>query len=447
MFTRTIIAGNPSFANPIEIRFWEDLKLALERFGWSMLMHSMRKIDGADDRMILPARLKDVANFLANTPRELGDKLPPWLSEDMFHIIVDWEHRRWELEDHDHNIPGGLHKLAWHVDTLVKTVRPAFVMTTNKIDHGCSLFNLAALHYGGQYLFVERSPLDSILVESSGMFAESLVFRDFDPASTGQFEKVGAAIARDLADDAEGFRPQGGMSLELRSDISKAPKPVIILPMDNALWTGLAQKGHPQALVDYPPDFQDMRELIRRLAKQIGEFGGTLLLKLHPAEREPMFAANTAPPSNVIEVREGLNDLMRYVDGSDVLLSKVAFPALAMDIPTAVLSTNTAAAAGKGHIFSTQAQLGRAVKTICQGQSGPNEADTGREIFHRFLGWSQRAFYVDVSHPIDYSRRNILSLAEEIATRELGAPLVPAELGVEAWGEAKQNMRKKKPKW
>lgn len=445
MFTRTVIAGNPSFANPIEVRFWEDLKLALERFGWSLLMHSMRKIDDADDRMVLPARLKDVANFLANTPKELGGKLPPWLSEDMFNMIVDWEHRRWELRDHNHNIPGGLHKLAWHVDTLVNTVRPAFVMTTNKIDHGCSLFNLAALHYGAQYLFVERSPLDSILVEPSGMFAESLVFRDFEPSSTAQYEKAGEAIARDLASDAEGFRPQSGLSLEQWSDITNAPKPLILLPMDNALWTGLAQKGHPQSLVDYPADFRDMDGLIRGLAKQIGEYGGTLLLKLHPAEREPMFAAGAAPPPNVIEVREGLNELMRYVDGCVVLLSKVAFPALAMDIPTAVLSTNTAAAAGKGYVFSTQAQLTEAIQAICQGGSSPVEDDVGDQTFHRFLGWSQRAFYVDVSHPIDYSRRNILSLAEDMTTRELGAPIAPADLGVESWVEAKQNMRKRQP--
>lgn len=445
MFTRTIIAGNPSFANPIEVRFWEDLKLALNRFGWSLLMHSMRKIDDADDRMILPARLKDVANFLANTPRELGDKLPPWLSEDMFNIIVDWEHRRWELRDHNHNVPGGLHKLAWHVDTLVNTVCPAFVMTTNKIDHGCSLFNLAALHYGAQYLFVERSPLNSVLVEPSGMFAESLVFRDFDPSSTGHFENAGEALARNLASDAEGFRPQDGLSLEQWGDITKASKPLILLPLDNALWTSLAQKGHPQSLVDYPPDFRDMDGLVRGLAKQIGDLGGTLLLKLHPAEREPVFAANTAPPSNVIEVREGLNELMRYVDGCVVLLSKVAFPALAMDIPTAILSTNTAAVAGKGHIFSTQAQLTDAIEAICQGRIHSNEDDVGKETFHRFLGWSQRAFYVDVSHPIDYSRRNILSLAEEIATRELGAPTAPAEFGVEPWAKAKQNMRKRQP--
>ncbi len=444
MFTRTIIAGNPSFANPIEVRFWEDLKLALERFGWSLFLHSMRKIDDANDRMILPARLKDVANFLANTPRELGDKLPPWLSDDTFNRVVDWEHRRWELPDHNHNVPGGLHKLAWHVDTLVRTVCPAFVMTTNKIDHGCSLFNLAAVHYGSQYLFVERSPFDSVLVEPSGMFAESLVFKNFDPSAAGQFENSGEVIARDLAADAEGFRPQGGLSLDTWSDLAKAPKPIILLPMDNALWTGLAQKNHPQALVDYPDELRNTDRMVRDLAKQVGKYGGTLVLKLHPADREPILSPESPPPNNLIEMREGLNELMQFVDGCVVLLSKVAFPALAMDLPTAVLSTNTAAAAGKGHIFSNRPELEWAVDAICQGQSNASEEGGGARNFHRLLGWSQKSFYVDVSHPIDYSRPNILSLAEDIVTHEFGAPLAPTALGVESWAQTKANLRKRR---
>src|SRR3546814_6274856 len=100
-------------------------------------------------------------------------------------------------------------------------------------------------HYGVEYRFVERSPLNTYLLEQSGMFQRS-----------GTCEDVISGLLRDIATGCGptrradrllstilgspyGFREaeaaRGGFEAIEESDTDR---PLFFLPLDNMLWTG-----------------------------------------------------------------------------------------------------------------------------------------------------------------------------------------------------------------
>ncbi len=397
----------------------------------------MRKIEPAPSRIILPARLWHLPGYLPEVSWKQANRLPGWMSDDQFARIIDWERRRWSLQQYNHQLTVGLHKLSWHVDRLMTQVKPAVVMTTNKIDHGCELFYEAAKYYGSTYRFVERSPLDSIIVEPRGMFAESDVFQQFDPEASianDMLVRAGEAEIDKIRLNVEGFRQQAPLGLEEWRRLLAVSGPLILMPMDNVLWTGLAQEDHPQAQLDYPPDLRDTDSLIRMVAAEADRFGGTVCIKLHPAEREPLLRKTAPLPSNMIVVRDGLNDLLGQCDAVVTLLSKVAFPALALGIPTAVLKTNTAAAATDEHVFSTSRSLRAAVASLCQDATlRPGHRNAPKKRLAAFLGWAAKRFYIGLQQPIHFGERNVVTLAEEIVDSASEKALVPSNLGARRW--------------
>ncbi len=442
--TRSILAANPSFQNEIEAKFWNDLQLALERYGWSLLLHSARRIDAAENRIVVPARLSQLPRFFAELPYGAYAQLPEWLTYETFQLIVEWEHRRWQITRVDNNVSGGLRQLAWHVDRIFKHVKPAVCLTTNKIDHGCYLFYLASRHYGCAYRFIERSPFSNFLIEKEGMFAESgihEVFAKATPSATKERLRIGKAAAKQLVRDAEGFREQEGLTSDDLALIRKLARPLILLPLDNTLWTGWAQRNHPQGNVDYPPDFRDVRATIVKVAELVGRHGGTVILKKHPSDVEEHFESVEDMPRNIVTIENGLNELLELCDGCVTFLTKTAFPAICRGIPTAAVSTNTIAASGLDHVFSNDSELEAAVTSICSQRErrthyGAEELDR----LHAFLGWLASEYYISMSDPLDQSKRNILSLAYELVTLdEFAGPIDPAQLAMDEWSRIKEN--------
>src|SRR3546814_18649046 len=77
-----------------------------------------------------------------------------------------------------------------YIDHLLRELNPAIVLTTNKIDPPNCFAYLAAKHYGVEYRFVERSPLNTYLLEQSGMLQQS-----------GTCEDEISGLVRDIATD------------------------------------------------------------------------------------------------------------------------------------------------------------------------------------------------------------------------------------------------------
>ncbi len=443
--TRSILAANPSFQNEIEASFWSNLQLGVERYGWSLLLHSARRIEPEDNRIVLPARLAQLPRFFAELPYGEYAQLPEWLSYETFQLIVAWEHRRWQITRVDNSVAGGLLKLAWHVDRVFECVRPAVCLTSNKIDHGCYLFYLAAQHYGSAYRFIERSPFSSFLIEKQGMFAESEVHEimaEAAPAVTKERVRIGKAAVKELKRDAEGFREQARLRADDLAWLRKLARPLILFPLDNTLWTGWAQHNHPQGDADYPSDFRDVRETIVKVAELVGRHGGTVLLKKHPSDVEVYFDSLDDMPKNVVTIENGLNELLDLCDGCVTFLTKTAFPAICRGVPTAVVSTNTIASCGLGFAFSNKDELEKAIASIC-GLRERRIHHTAEELdrLHAFLGWLAGEFYIDMDDPVNHAKRNILSLAYELVTLdEFTEPLEPAQLAVDEWARIRETM-------
>src|SRR5690606_22113880 len=129
-----------------------------------------------------------------------------------------------------------------------QTLRPAGTIVSNKIDHGTALFYWASHYYGSKLVFFERSPLETFIVEDSGMFAESEIWQKY-PAEieNGGFRHLisGENSIDYLSQNSDGFRPQKFDDIDSSlSRLSAIPGKKFFLPMDNILWTGWAQTKH-----------------------------------------------------------------------------------------------------------------------------------------------------------------------------------------------------------
>lgn len=415
--TRTILAANPSFAHPIERGFWTLWQGTARRQGWRIVMNAARRIDHKVDAFTLPARLSDVSGFLPDFDVKNASRLPEWMTQGDFDLLADWEHRRWQKRRADPRITVGLSKLAWYVDTLFNVLQPAACATTNKIDHGCSLYRAAALHYGAEPIFVERSPIDSFWVERDGMFSESIAWERYPARDKGKdefYRAVGARIRERIRKNPEGFRKQQEDAGEAEEFIRRLPRPILFLPMDNSLWTGWAQLSHPQGDVDYPADFRSPSASLAFLAECAAELGGCVLMKRHPADLEEY-----DPPAHLRPfIHEASGPLETFISHSDAVvtfLTKVAFTSLAFGKPTVTLAHNPAALSGASFHASTRSAAKEAIATAVALRWQP-EQDIAVETF---LGWLESEFFVTSTPGLAGGQPTISQLMTRVGARML----------------------------
>ncbi len=419
MFNKIIVTANPSFATKKESSFWTHFDRVCEREGWRLFKHSMRKIAEDPRTLILPARLSDVAGFLQHLPGAAENtRLPAWLNDRNFETIIEWERRRWQLHEVSPKLALGLTKLAWHVDHLFKTLRPAGTIVSNKIDHGTALFYFAAQYYGSKPIFFERSPLETFIVEDEGMFGESEIWSKYADEVRGgeaRFLAQGRSCMAYLATNPDGFRPQefDDPSSSIAA-VRRAEGAKFFLPMDNTLWTGWAQEGHWQGELDHYPGTPTPSEAINHLARIAARHRGTLFIKKHPSDVQ----AYQITEPNVVVVDAPLNDLISACDTCINLLTKVAFVSAAMGKPTVTLGPNTVAASG-GTFHADRLEDWESVIDASLA-AGPEELAQKQEKVCNLMGWLDQRFYLDSTLPADFEKPSALSLLTKIAGSPAG---------------------------
>ncbi|MEP0314857.1 glycosyltransferase family 1 protein [Hyphomonas sp.] len=421
MFQKLIIAANPSYSTAIETTFWEGFRGACADRGWRLFNASARKIQTDSDTAIIPARLWQLAGFLPDLPESDVRPLVTWMSNESFDRYVDWEFRRWNLDpdEYSERVVLGLKKLVVYIDCMFQDLRPAICLTTNKIDHGTGLFRDAALHYGASAFVIERSPIDSIWIEPCGIFAESEIWHRWPQRERGKdtyWNGVGKKVAIEISRNPEGFRAatQGGLVFKKR--LRSFRKPFLFLPMDNVLWTGWAQAGHPQGKLDYPL-YGSPVEAIQKLAKIADELGGTLRIKLHPACGEIQAAALPAG----VEIISG--DLTTIIGEADLVIAfntKVAFSALALGTPVATLAHNPIAASGATyHTIDPE----KVRDTIIEGLSRSGFGDK-LELYYTLLGWLKCKYFFDAQSRLNFFYPNQMSLLDRLESAVVDKPVI-----------------------
>ena len=337
--SRTILAINPSYQSDIESRFWSEMAVAADAVGWRLVQLAARPIPEIPkaDTIVIPAQLTRLAAQHSGLPRiELATQ-PTWLSDREIDTQVEWEHRRHRFASHEPAVTDGLRRLAWLTDRTLELLDPAVVLTTNKIDHPCALFRKAAVHSGISVGLVERSPFDSIWYERDGLFAESRIWSatDWDALEPGD------DVSRRLVErNPAGFR--GSEASSDRPLLDDLPRPIVFVPFDNTLWTGWAQRSHPQRAVDNP-GFASAQDAVDDLSDAVGRLGGSLVIKPHPSCLE---TEGLGLPANTYLLDGALDHLIQHSDLVAAFNTKVAFVSLAFRRSTATFADNPAAASG-----------------------------------------------------------------------------------------------------
>jgi glycosyltransferase involved in cell wall biosynthesis len=398
----TLLAVNPSHGHPEETRFWEHLAGAAASRGWQLVQVAARSIPDVPHAVTvrLPARLWQFAGKTRKRPADELTRLPEWMSEDLVELHADWEHRRWDLGRFDPAVIDGVHRLAWYTEQVVGALDPAVVLTTNKIDHPCHFFRLAARHRDIPTALVERSPFDSIWVEPDGLFAESRIWEDYPGTVAAVPASLGAQIVESVRANPAGFR--GSEASASRPDVGH-DRPLVFLPLDNLLWTGWAQPTHPQCAVDNPCAATPQAG-VDAVAAWAARRGGSVLVKAHPACLE---TRRIDLPTNARLVDGDLAHLIETADLVATFNTKVAFVAAAVGAPLAVLADNPIAAAPSVPYWRREGSIEAALDAALD--RGPASS---ADVEHLFAWLASEYFYT-----IDAGDRGPLRLVEDIAAR------------------------------
>ena len=187
---------------------WEQIGVAAAARDWQLVQVAARAIPSVSHAVteVFTARLWQYAERMGR--RDAGEllALPPWLDRQDVERHTEWEHLRWELGSFYPAVIDGVHRLAWFIDDLIKSIRPAVVLTTNKIDHPCAMARSAALHYGIPARLIERSPFGGIWLEPNGLFAESSLWEESNGVDFAPYAEAGRAAISGLIANPAGFR-------------------------------------------------------------------------------------------------------------------------------------------------------------------------------------------------------------------------------------------------
>lgn len=361
--TQVVLTVNASHAHEAERRFWSDFGSAMKQMGFYVLDLAFRKHDPFTDMHMVthPARAHDISKYLA---RYDDEPVPEWVDDNLISLCVDWEHRRWQLDKYEPRSHSGIWLLSKYIDHLVRTLMPVAILTTNKIDPPNRLAHIAARHYGIEYRFVERSPLDSFIVEDSGMFFESetcSTLIDNLLTRVQQEDESSSHLIDAIKGNPYGFRRSEANRTQL-SMLEGWRGPLFFLPLDNILWTGWAIDGDPQGDIDYPV-FRNPQHALSTLAREIRKLNGTLIIKPHPSCKEWVRIRDEFVSEAGVEFNEG--DLAQLVLESDVVitfLTKVSYLALAHGKPVVSFSSGLLDCTGTTYRVSSPADVGRVLR-------------------------------------------------------------------------------------
>ena len=366
-----ILAINPSHATDVETEFWSAIAAAAAEEEWQLVQVAARAIPGVERAVtdVFTARLWQYAERMTHRdPVELRT-LPPWIDNSAIERHTAWEHMRWEIGSFDPAVVDGAHRLAWYIDDLIRWLRPAVVLTTNKIDHPCAFARACSLHYGIKTMLIERSPFDGIWLEPNGLFAESDLWTAAPGAELASYQAAGAAAVAGLVANPAGFRTDEASTDRPNLDRA-ADGPLVFLPMDNLLWTGWGQAGHPQGETDNPR-FATPQDGIAAVADWAARRNGHVALKAHPS---CVLTPKLTLPANV-ELVDG--DLAHFLDRADLTVTfntKLAFLAAAQGKRLAVLADNPAAVAPSVPFWRRTQSIGDLLDLAVDGPP-PNPED------------------------------------------------------------------------
>lgn len=334
-----ILLINPSHHHEEEVKFWKSFIDTAFENNFLVIDLNFRSIEPFSNNITLvnPARSFDLSKkFRILTPYEN----PKWLNEQDVKIYDDWEHRRWQIKKYDFRVRIGLENTAKYINNLVLELKPAAIMSSNKIDWPNRCGYKISQYYGIKYFFIERSPFDSHLIEHEGMFAESnkveRILNQIRSSDTVlKYQENAKSIIQSLTSNPYGFRADEALK-ESYDEIDFEKEIIFFLPLDNILWTAWGLDEHEQSSIDYPV-YNSPKEALKNISKVVKKLGAKLVVKPHPSckEWEPLQVAFP-------EVKFTNADLKVLIEKSDVILTfltKVSYVSMAFKKPTVSFGT------------------------------------------------------------------------------------------------------------
>lgn len=329
---RLILLVNASHAHKHELTFWKEFIERAGHEGFIVVDLAFRAVEPFKNNptIVNPARAADLARKYS---KFYEYKRPKWLSASLLDHYIDWEHRRWQVEKYNPLIKKGISSTGKYIDDLISTLNPCCIITTNKIDWPNNMAFEASQYYGIEYFFMERSPLDSHILESKGMFSESdrnrRLIEETTPTSRKQIDPRGLRLAETLKLNPYGFRADEASRAKLPGVIDN-DKPVFFLPLDNIIWTGWGMNKAKQGQLDYPL-YDEPSVAIGEIQTYVNNLGGLLVVKPHPSCKEWQRLVGTHP--DVIFCDADLQLLIERADVVITFLTKVSYVALAQEKP------------------------------------------------------------------------------------------------------------------
>ena len=350
--SNVVLLVNPSHLHPFEQGFLGGLRGGGGGPGWSAVDLNFRKVPAFPgiDILVHPARLRDLARRLAAFH---AGRLPAWASDDLIDLQVDWEMRRWDLDERDPELRRGCEALCHFIDHVIRELNP-LARLHDQQDRPPELVRVPR-----RTPLRHRIPICGALPprhvhrRAGGDVRRIRSCYEFLRSAAGPADAVGERtegehIRRAILESPYGFRT-GEAS---RSDIpARRPgAPLFVLPLDNLLWTGWSQLAHPQGDVDYPV-FRDPEAALSAVHQAVAALGGELLVKPHPSCREWPGISRRLPELQFTDA-----DLDVLCDAGDVIvtfLTKVSYLGLAKGKP--VVSFGTGLLDGLGVTYEVSA--------------------------------------------------------------------------------------------
>ena len=179
-----ILAINPSHNGPGENCLWTQIAQEARRKNFLLVQIANRNIPFTFQALTIciPDRLRDINRHLGDIriPKGFFSKYR-WIKNEDVKIWIEWERRRWQIFENDHNNEEAILRMAIFADLVINTLNPSVVITMNKIEHFLDIFRKAAHAKDIKTLFIERGPTEEgILLEEQGMFAESKIWNIYN---------------------------------------------------------------------------------------------------------------------------------------------------------------------------------------------------------------------------------------------------------------------------